>query len=217
MERGNLIRLGGVAAMVGGVASAALGLLYVLRVQGVSLGSIENALQKGNYENPVLTVLLFGVMAAVAALHAIQRRHYGSPGALASLVTFVGGAMTVGGNLLGELVPTMAQVAMILLIVGVPAASVGVVGLGIVTIRARVLPRWCGVALIAGSPPLLWGELLIVGTVMAVLGLLGLPTVGPGDIGFGGLWAFEGVVWVLVGYAVFRAGGRRTQKPPQVR
>jgi hypothetical protein len=217
MERGNLIRLGGVAAMVGGVASAALGLLYVLRVQGVSLGSIENALQKGNYENPVLTVLLFGAMAAIAALHAIQRRHYGSPGALASLVAFVGGAMTVGGNLLGELVPTMAQVAMILLIAGVPAASVGVVGLGIVTIRARVLPRWCGVALIAGSPPLLWGELLIVGTVMAILGFLGLPTVGPGDIGFGGLWAFEGVVWVLVGYAVFRAGGRRTQKPPRVR
>jgi hypothetical protein len=82
----------------------------------VSPGSIENALQKGNYENPVLTALLFGIMAAIVALHAIQRRHYGSVGALASLVTFVGVAMTVGGNLLGELVPTMARVAIILLI-----------------------------------------------------------------------------------------------------
>jgi hypothetical protein len=76
-----------------------------------------------------------------------------------------------------------------------------------VPIRARVLPRWCGVALIAGSPPLVWGELLIAGLVMTILGFLGLPTVVPGDIGFGGLWAFEGVVWVLVGYAVLRAGG----------
>jgi hypothetical protein len=217
VKSGNLIRLGGLAAIVGGAASAGLGLLYVLQVQGVTFGSIESALRKGNYENPVLTVLLFGVMAAIAALHAVQRQHYGSPGALASLVTFVGVTMTVGGNLLGELVPTAAAVAMILLIVGVPAASVGVLGLGIVTIRARVLPRWCGVALIAGSPPVVWAELLIVGIVMAILGFLGLPTVVPGDIGFGGLWTLVGVVWVLVGYAVFRAGGRQTQQPSRVR
>jgi hypothetical protein len=197
--------------MVGGVASAALGLLYVMQVRGVSLGSIQNALQKGNYENPVLTVLLFGVMAAIAALHAIQRQHYGSPGALASLVTFVGVAMTVGGNLLGELVPTMAQLAIILPIVGVPVASVGVVGLGIVTIRARVLPWWCGVALIAGSPPVVWVELIIVGVIMTILHFLGLPTVAPGDIGFGGLWVLVGVVWVLVGYAVFRAARRQPE------
>jgi hypothetical protein len=111
MKRTSLTRLAGLAAMVGGVASATLGLLYVLQARGVTLDTTEKALQKGQYENPVSTMLLVGVLAAIAALHTIQRRHYGSPGALASVVAFVGVAMTVGANLLGELVPAMAPVA----------------------------------------------------------------------------------------------------------
>jgi hypothetical protein len=180
--------------MVGGGASAALGLLYVLQAQGVTYGSIENALRKGDYENPVLTMLLFGVMAAIAALHAIQRRHYGSLGLLASVVAFVGVAMTVGANLMGELVPTMAPMAIYLLIVGVPAALVGVVGLGIVTMGARVLPRWCGAALV-------------------IAGVLGFPAIVSGGVG----WALLGVPWAVVGYAVFRAGERRIEQPARVR
>ena len=205
MRRTVLIRLGGLVAMVGGVASATLGLLYALQARGVSLGSIENALQKGNYENPVLTVLLIGVLVAIAALHAIQRRHYGSPGALASLAAFVGVAMSVGGNLVGELVPAMAPVAMLLL-AGILAASVGIVGLGIVTLEARVLPRWCGVALIAGSPP-------AVGLGFMFLGLLGAAGILPGEI----VWALVGVPWVLVLYALFRAGTHRALQPSRVR
>lgn len=206
MKRTGFIRLGGLAAMVGGVASAMLGLLYVLQVQGVTLGPIENALRKGNYENPVLTVLLFGVMAAVAVLHAIQRRHYGLPGALASLAAFVGVAMSVGGNLVGELVPAMAPVAMLLLLVGILAASVGIVGLGIVTLEARVLPRWCGVALIAGSPP-------AVGLEFMFSGLLGAVGILPGEI----VWTLVGVPWVLAGHALFRAGTHRPLQSSRVR
>jgi hypothetical protein len=195
VKRGNLIRLGGLAAMVGGVASAALGLLYVMQAQGVTYdGSIQNALRKGNYENPVLTILLIGVMAAIAALHAIQRRHYGTPGLLASVVAFAGVAMTVGANLMGELVPTLAPMAIILLIVGIPAALAGVIGLGIVTLNALVLPRWCGAALV-------------------IVGVLGLPAALSGRIG----WALLGVPWAVVGYAVFRAGGRSTERPSRVR
>ncbi len=201
-----LIRLGGLAAIVGGAGSATLGLLYVLQVQGVALGSIENALQKGNYENPVLTVLLFGVMAAIAALHAIQRQYYGSVGALASLAAFVGVAMSVGGNLVGELALAMAPVAMLLLVVGILAASVGVVGLGLVTLEAQVLPRWCGVALIAGSPP-------AVGLEFMFLGLLGAAGILPGEI----VWALVGVPWVLVGYSLFRAGTHRPLQSSPVR
>jgi hypothetical protein len=160
----------------------------------VTLGSIDRAVQKGNYENPVLTVLLVGVLIAIAALHATQRRHYGSPGALVSLVAFVGVAMTVGANLLGELLPAMAPVAIIWLVVGVLAASIGVVGLGIVTMNARVLPRWCGAALV-------------------IVGVLGLPAIVSGGVG----WALLGVPWVLVGYAIFRAGTRQTERPSRVR
>jgi hypothetical protein len=206
MNRTGLIRFGGLVAMVGGVASAALGLLYLLQVQGVTLGSIGNALQKGNYENPVLTVLLFGVLIAIAALHTAQRRDYGTQGALASLAAFGGIAVALGGNLVGELVPAMAPLAMLLLLVGVSAASVGLVGLGIVTLEARVLPRWCGVALIAGSPP-------AVGLEFMFLGLLGAAGILPGEI----VWALAGVPWALVGYALFRSGTHRPLQPSRVR
>ena len=206
MKHTLLIRFGGLAAMVGGVASATLGLLYVLQARGVTLGSIENALQKGNYENPVLTVLLIGVLIAIAALHATQRRHYGLPGALASLAAFAGVAMSVGGNLLGELGLTIAPVAMLLLLAGILAASVGIVGLGIATLEARVLPRWCGAALIAGSPP-------AVGLEFMFLGLLGAAGILPGEI----VWALVGVPWVLVGYALFRARTHRALQPSRVR
>jgi hypothetical protein len=196
MSSSILIRLGGLVAMVGGGASAILGLLYVLQARGMTLESTEKALQKGHYENPIATILLVGVLAAIAALHGIQRRHYGRQGALASVGAFVGVAMTVGGTLFSP----------ILLIVGVVAASVGVVGLGIATLGAQILPRWCGVALIAGSPP-------SVGLEFVLLGSLGAATVVPGEIA----WTLVGLPWVLVGYAIFRAAGRRTDRPPRVR
>ncbi len=195
MKRVSLILVAGLAAMVGGVASATLGLLYVLQARGVTLGPIERAVQKGNYENPALTMLLVGVLAAIAALHGIQRRQYGRQGALASVVAFVGAAMTAGANLLGELVPAMAPVAIILLTVGVPAAFVGVVGLGIVTLNARVLSRWCGAALV-------------------IVGILGFPAIVSGGIG----WTLLGVPWVLVGYEAFRAAGTHwSEQPSRVR
>jgi hypothetical protein len=97
-------------------------------------------------------------------------------------------------NLLGELVPTMAQLAIILLIVGVLAAFIGVAGLGIVTMNTRVLPRWCGVALV-------------------IFGFLGLPAMLSGGIA----WALLGLPWVLVGYALFQAGARLSERPSRVR
>jgi hypothetical protein len=109
-------------------------------------------------------------------------------------VAFVGVAMTVGANLLGELVPTMSQLAIILLIVGVLAAFIGVAGLGIVTMNTRVLPRWCGVALV-------------------IFGFLGLPAMLSGGIA----WALLGLPWVLVGYALFQAGARLSERPSRVR
>ncbi len=196
MSSSILTRWGGLVAMVGGAASAILGLLYVLQARGMTLESTEKALQKGHYENPIATILLVGVLAAIATLHSIQRRHYGRQGALASVVAFVGVAMNVGGTLFSP----------VLLIVGVVAASVGVVGLGIATLVAQVLPRWCGVALIAGSPP-------SVGLEFVLLGSLGAATVVPGEIA----WTLVGLPWVLVGYAIFRAAGRRSDRPPRVR
>ena len=148
-----LIRLGGLLAIAGGLAATILGLLYVLHAWGMTLEFTAMALLKGHYENPVATMLLIGVLAAIATLHFVQRRNYGRWGALTSVAALAGAFMVAVGNPVGELVPTMASVAIMLLIVGVLVASLGIVVLGIVTITARVLSWWCGTALIAGSPP----------------------------------------------------------------
>jgi hypothetical protein len=143
MRRTVLIRLGGLAAVVGGIAATTLGLLYVLHARDVTLGFTEKALQKGHYETPVLTILLVGVLPAVATLHALQRGRYGSPGTLASLAAFVGLAMTVAAWFLAERVVPIALAGPVG-IVCLVAASVGIVGLGLVTMNAGVLPRWRG-------------------------------------------------------------------------
>jgi hypothetical protein len=187
MKRIGLIRLGGLAAMVGGVVYAALGLVVGFRA-------------------PLFYVLLgIGAMAATAALHALQRRHFGLSGTVASVTTFVGLAMIVVSELAGALGYAMEAAGIILFLVGLLAAFAGMLALGVVTVAARVLPFWCGAALIVGS-----------------FGFVG-ELVGGWIIGASGTGYFNatvlvvGVPWVLVGYAVLRAGGRRTRQPSRVR
>jgi len=192
--------------MVGGLAATSLGSLYVSQERGMTLGFIDKAVRKGAYEGPVGTMLLVGALAAIVALHFIQRQRYGRWGALASAVAVAGLAMVVAGNLLGELVPTMASAAIILLVVGVLAASVGIVGMGIVTITKRVLPRWCGIAVIAGSPP-------GVGILFTAVSPLVTGRILPGELG----WALAGIPWMVVGLAVFLAAGRLTEQASRVR
>lgn len=212
-----LIRLGGLVAMVCGAASATLGLLYILEARGLTLDPTEKALQKGHYENPTLNLLVLGVLAAIAALHIAQRRHYGRWGALVSGAAFAGLAMTAGGGLLGGFVPALAGQAMLLMLVGVLVASASVVGLGIRTLTAKVLPRWCGVAVVVGSPPFVFLAFMAVGFLESGLASAGLPSETSGGMGWGVLWALPGLSWALVGYAVFRAGAYRSEQPSRVR
>ena len=191
--------------MVGGLAATSLGSLYVLQERGVTLGFIDKAVRKGAYEGPVGTMLLIGALTAIASLHLIHRRHYGWFGALASASAIGGITMVVIGFLVsGSASDTVFAVGIGLLIVGVVVGSTGVVLLGIATIGSGVLPRWCGIALIAGSPP-------GVAIMFLILTPLGMAGILPGEVG----WALAGIPWVVVGYAIFRASGRRTKQPPR--
>jgi hypothetical protein len=96
-----------------------------------------------------------------------------------------------------------------LLTVGVVVESTGIVLLGIVTIVARVLPRWCGIALIAGSPP----GVAILFMFLAPLAMVGNLPSGSGQIG----WVLAGIPWIVVGYAAFRAATRQAQQPSRVK
>jgi hypothetical protein len=202
-----LIRLGGLLAIVGGLAATILGLLYVLQAWGMTLDFTAMALQKGHYETPVATILVIGVLAAMVALHIVQRRHYGRWGALAAIAPIAGVAMVVIGFQGSALASDTAfSLGIGLLTVGVLVATIGFVGFGIVTISAGVMPRWCGIAIIAGSP-------LGVMTLLIFSTLLVMARILPGEIG----WALAGIPRIVVGYGAFRAARRGTVRPTRVR
>ncbi len=89
-------------------------------------------------------LFLLGAMAAVAALHVLQRESYGLRGASASLAAFVGLALMLSRSFVGPVREVF--------LLGLLVAAVGIVILGMATLEAGVLPWWCGAALIAGSP-----------------------------------------------------------------
>jgi hypothetical protein len=187
MKRTGLIRLGGLAAMVGGIALVILGLVTWLCIPNCprSLGYIASVF---------FVLLVLGAMAAIAALHLLQRERYGLLGTLAFLVAFVGVAMIFVDQLRNLVNPDVADVGWLFLI-GLLVATVGIISYAVVTLRAEVVPWWCGAALIAGSP--LIGLFLYLFSPVEDL-LLGIP-------------------WIVVGYAVFRAGVRLPERPARVR
>ena len=191
MKRTGLIRLGGLVAMVGGVANVTLGLVVWLCTPSCPRGLV--------YVLPAFFVLLAaGAMVALASLHAIQRHRYGLLGTLTFLIAFVGVAMIFVSEfrslimVLWQGSPGAAGVSW-LFIIGLLVATLGLIAYGVVTIIAGELPWWCGVALLTGSP--------FVGLFLYLFAedlLLGVP-------------------WAVVGYAVFRAGSRLSEQPSRVR
>ena len=145
--------------------------------------------------SPAIHLLMVGAMAAIVTLHALQSQHYGLAGTVASLAAFVGLAMYLVGAGVAYARDDFflgSPATRFLGVLGLLLATVGLIVLGVVTMYARVLPWWCGVALIAGNP--------LMGFFLAIW--------------IGGLL---GVVWLVVGYAVFRAGAHRPEHPARVR
>ncbi len=146
MKHTQLIRLGGLAAMVGGVVYAGVGL--------VEERLAEYLYYMGNIGGGFVAVLLpLEAMAAIAALHALQRELYGRAGAVSYLTAFVGLALATGALTVGVVSPSPDLDSLSnALVMGLLVATAGIVLLGGLTIATGTLPRWSGVALIAGSP-----------------------------------------------------------------
>jgi hypothetical protein len=97
----------------------------------------------------IFLVALAGTMVTVASLHASQRGRYGWTGTLGALAAFVGHLILLYVtleqiNFEASAGPGFQQVASL-------AILVGLVLLGLGTLDAWVLPRWCGVILIMGG------------------------------------------------------------------
>src|SRR5215207_5756793 len=149
----SFIRWCGLAAMAGGIAYAALGLLgrlYIYLYSPSDLRSVPPVLTF--VERIVPLLLLLGVVAAIAGLHWVQKERYGLAGALTSLTAFVGVVLILVGSIVETLAGPAFEPSLLFLISGLLIATLGLAGLGTVTVVTRVLPRWVGALVILGSP-----------------------------------------------------------------
>jgi len=119
-----LIRLGGLAAMVGGV-------IYAVSASLVGRGGVGTLRWS-------IVLFLLGMMAVIAALHFLQRgrERYGNWGALASVAALVGVALTVGGYILVNFVISLEGLGTIVFLVGALVGTMGILGLALVTLEA---------------------------------------------------------------------------------
>jgi hypothetical protein len=131
----------------------------------------------------------------VVGLHAAQKESYGLLGRVGS-VALVGGVLA---NTVG-LVPLAVGNESLLWLsfpVGALLLLAGFLVLGIATLRAGVLARWCGVALIVALP--------LTAVVGGVLG-------AERDADYPGV-VVMGVVWLAVGYALWTRSEATSERP----
>jgi hypothetical protein len=177
MWHSDLIRLGGLLAMIGSVVFALVSLLrFWLNSTLAEVATL-----------PMFFLLLVVVSVAFVAIAALLRgTHHGGLGIVASGVSLVGVVLVFVGLLMGF-------VGIVVIPVGVLVATGGLVILAILTTDTNMLPLWSGVALIAGGASFI----LVLVLPPLVDSLMGVP-------------------WLVVGYAIFRAAGRRTERPSRV-
>jgi len=194
--------------MVGGLIYAALGLTVFAHLNSGNKLSASDELAWRLAEVSDV-VFLVGALVAVAALATLCLLHGGGSrlaGILVSLATFVGLTLLVVfalddvfrwfglGYVFGWYDSTLLESALL--------ATFSGMFLGAISMIAEVLPVWGGVALVVGS--------LSLGPT-ALIGNLFTPSESFGSV------ALAGVAWATVGFAIFRAARRRTDRPSRVR
>lgn len=134
----------------------------------------------------------------VVGLHAAQNESYGLLGRVGSVALVAG----VIANTVG-LVPLAVGNESLLWLsfpVGALLLLVSFLALGIATLRAAVLPRWGGVALIVVLP--------LTAVAGGVLG-------AERDADYPGV-VVMGLVWLAVGYALWARSGAMSERPSRV-
>jgi FtsH-binding integral membrane protein len=130
----DLIKWGGLAAMVAGVAFF-LDILFVFTIP------------EADWTNVVYIIAALFMLVGLVGLHTLQKNNYGR--------TARGGFWTVVvatlGQVLGIILGSEA-LEWLVLPVGFVAVPVGLIIYGVATLQAKVLPRWCGLGLIIIPP-----------------------------------------------------------------
>ena len=179
MKTENLIRWGALAALASGALWIVGGLLHLAYPQDPPgmLGSFLNYLGSA-----VFSAAYLGMLGGLVGLHARQVDNYERLGTVGFLLAFVGGALAFVGQATSGIFPQNGTLGWLFsdpgfgFQAGILLTSLGLLLMGIATIRAGVLPRWCGFGLIA----------LVIFLALGALG------------GF----VVAGLIWLALGYAL---------------
>jgi hypothetical protein len=174
MSSSNWVRLGGLAALLGGVTFIVVEPLY--------LTSPESDLVTA-----VTDVAIIFILVGMAGLHTLQKGNYGLLGRI-GLYMFVVGALI---EVLGSVLVTVAGNALEwVMVVGFMTVILAAILYGAATLRARILPRWCG-----------------VGFIVAPMLPLALDTYGA---------LLQGLFWVALGYVLWSRRSEPAGQPSRV-
>ena len=186
----SLVRWGARAALVSGVLWIAGGLLHLAYPQdppgalGYFLNYLGTAIFSGAY---------LGMLGGLVGLHARQVESYGRLGTVGFYLAFAGTALAFVGQATSGIFPNNGALGWLFsdpgfgFLVGLLLVSLGLVLLGVATLQGRVLPRWCGVGLIA----------------LVLFSALGA---------FGG-FVVVGLLWLALGYALRSQMGISIEQP----
>ena len=193
MAASDLIRWSAFGALLAGVAWIAAGLLSLAYPQPPSGSSYSLINYLGT---AAISIAYLGVLMGLVGIHRRQAGSYGILGTTGFLLGFIGATLAFVGQVTSAIFPQSEALSWLfnnpgfLFLVALLLFGVGLVVLGISTLRAGVMPRWSGFALIA----------------LVVLGFLGA-------IG----WIVSGLVWLALGYVLLSGRSTATQQPSRVR
>jgi hypothetical protein len=183
--KSSLVRWGGAAGVAAAVMLVLVGILILVAPH-----------QRGIFDSfsdylieVILVVTFVGTLVTIVGLHVLHTGsgRYGRLGAASALITFLGYALIIVVTAASALAG--GQVLHYVRVTGGLAVLIGLVLLGVMILRTRLLPWWCGVLLIVGFPV---GDFL-------------------DNVAAGSEALVFGIVWGLIGYALLSARGPLTE------
>jgi len=179
----------------GGLAGVVAGVMFVLAVILILIAPPQRAFSSfSDYLIEIILIVAFaGTLITIAGLHALQSGRYGRLGAAGSLIAFIGYALII--MVTAATMLTGGEALHNVRLVGGLAVLIGSILLGAMTLRAQLLPWWCGVLLIIGFP---------LGDVLDEIVARGSEAI------------VFGILWGLVGYALLSLRGTVAVQPSRV-
>lgn len=193
----SLIKWGGIAALVVGAVDVAKGIVMIF-APGHDLFSSSDYLREA-----LVFISFLGILVVLAALNYLQRESsgYGWLGKVGFTMACVGTLVGLSRPLVLLFLEGIRNNDLDTLIgIGAIASFLGLILLGAATLRARVLPLWCGLLILLGFPaPVFLGPVLrdlLIGNIFPPVASM-----------------VQAAIWASVGYALLKVQRRDSASP----